>query len=575
MWKNISWLGIVSLGFLLFITPVQARENVTDWYVKDFRAEFVLTNDSTMIVTEWITADCGECSGKHGIFRIVPTEARTEKDTVPMPVSLVSITDFNGVPYPYTTTESRGDHTVTWKIGDPHITVTGEHQYKIVYSVDNVIRFSNQQFDEFYFNILGNFWTMDIDAFSADIVFPEMITNDTTQVSLYTGALGSKNATLAWYQWKNGHVLSVMSTVTPLYQGQGVTVSVTVPKGIFTPYHFGWWERFGEYLWFAMPLGVFFLCFRMWRKYGDDPKWDKVVIPEYEPPKGLSILEFGMLMTNGNFKNEFVTATIIQLAVRGYLTISEEEKKILFISTKDFVLTKQLLSAETLAPDERLVYDKIFETGDTISLSVLRNSFPSLLVSLRLKVVDLLHEKNLIDKSGLSFRVGFLIFGISSLVVYFIFFIKYDWVILAIAGFVSSFIFIIFGLIMPKRQLQGAEVNWQIQGLKLYMNTAEKYRQQFHEKEGIFEALLPYAIVFGMTREWIKKMQDIYGEAYFQSYHPAWFMASGIGSFDVDSFTTHLESLSADIASSTGASSGSGGGGSSGGGGGGGGGGGW
>ena len=52
---------------------------------------------------------------------------------------------------------------------------------------------------------------------------------------------------------------------------------------------------------------------------------------------------------------------------------------------------------------------------------------------------------------------------------------------------------------------KGAELLWRIKGFKLYMETAEKYRQQFYEKENIFEKLLPYAMVFGMTEIWVKK----------------------------------------------------------------------
>jgi uncharacterized membrane protein len=128
---------------------------------------------------------------------------------------------------------------------------------------------------------------------------------------------------------------------------------------------------------------------------------------------------------------------------------------------------------------------------------------------------------------------------------------------------------------MPKRTLLGTETNWKIKGLRLYMETAEKARQQFYEKEHIFETLLPAAIVFGMTKEWVAKMKEIYGEEYFANYHPAWFVASDMGGFDTESFSAHLTSLSTSIASNTGTASGSGGSGSSGGGGGGGGGGGW
>ena len=128
---------------------------------------------------------------------------------------------------------------------------------------------------------------------------------------------------------------------------------------------------------------------------------------------------------------------------------------------------------------------------------------------------------------------------------------------------------------MPKKTQRGAELMWKIQGFKLYMETAEKYRQQFYEKENIFEKFLPYAIIFGITGLWIKKMEQIYGPDYFKTYHPAWFMAVGTGAFDADSFTSSMNGISSGIASNIGSASGAGGGGFAGGGGGGGGGGGW
>ncbi|MBP7060971.1 MAG: hypothetical protein KBA91_03270, partial [Candidatus Moranbacteria bacterium] len=131
MFTNTSRLvGLLVISFLSIVSPAQARENLTDWYIQDLRAEFVMSADSTMVVTEWIVADCGQCVGKHGIFRIVPTEARTGSKTIETPVELLSITDFDGKKYAYTETENRGNSTVTWKIGDPDRTVTGVNRYK-------------------------------------------------------------------------------------------------------------------------------------------------------------------------------------------------------------------------------------------------------------------------------------------------------------------------------------------------------------------------------------------------------------------------------------------------------------
>jgi uncharacterized membrane protein len=141
----------------------------------------------------------------------------------------------------------------------------------------------------------------------------------------------------------------------------------------------------------------------------------------------------------------------------------------------------------------------------------------------------------------------------------------------------SGIIIFVFSFLMSRRTETGAQLFKRIQGFKLYMETAEKYRQRFNEKENIFEKFLPYAIVFEMTKLWINKMKDIYGEDYFTSYHPIWYIGM-LGNFNVDSFAKEIETMSSSMATtmtSNPSSSGSGGGGFSGGGGGGGGGGGW
>ncbi len=572
MVKNtLTVLFLAPLFYFGLVWPVEARENVTNWYVKDLRAEFVLAPDSTMTVTEWITADCGECVGKHGIFRIVPTEARTERETMETPTELISITDFAGRSYPYTETINRGDATMTWKIGDPDVTVTGVHEYKIVYQVRNVIR-TNPASDEFYWNINGNFWDMDIDAYEASIVFPAGVTREENNLSLYSGVLGARDNTLAEASWQGERlIITGKRMLTP---GEGITLSASVPTGIFTPYQFGWWETYGAYLVWLLPFFVWRSAYRTWRKYGDDPAWDKVVIPEYEIPAHLNALELGMLSTNGDWKNEFVTAGIIELAVLGALTIREEETKILFFTTKEFILEKHERPGLTLTKAQELLLDAVFATGDSVKLSALKNKFYQSVPVIKKSVIELLATKGLLVKEGLRYRVLFLVLGVL-LIMASVFLLAQMYLVATGAVWFSGIILIIFGIVMPKRTLAGTETNWKIEGLKLYMETAEKARQQFYEKERIFEILLPAAIVFGMTKKWVAKMREIYGEAYFTGYHPAWFVASDMGGFDTESFSTHIESLSSSIASNTGTPSGSGGSGSSGGGGGGGGGGGW
>jgi len=159
---------------LVLVAPlkISARENVTDWYIKDFHSEIKVYPNSTLIVTEDIVADCGDAIGKHGIFRILPLYYKTDKSTTKTPVTLFSITDFEGKALSYT--ETVKDDTITWKIGDPDIEVLGVNNYRIMYSVGNVVGLSDQN-DLLFWNLTGNFWDLEIDNFGGSILFPENI----------------------------------------------------------------------------------------------------------------------------------------------------------------------------------------------------------------------------------------------------------------------------------------------------------------------------------------------------------------------------------------------------------------
>jgi uncharacterized membrane protein len=120
-------------------------------------------------------------------------------------------------------------------------------------------------------------------------------------------------------------------------------------------------------------------------------------------------------------------------------------------------------------------------------------------------------------------------------------------------------------------------VREQIQGLKRYIEVAEKDRINFHnapeKKPELFEKLLPFAMVLGAEKAWAKQFEGIY------STPPSWYHGSSNSAFNAVLFTNNLSSFNAAATSSLTSApkggSGSGGGGFSGGGFGGGGGGSW
>jgi hypothetical protein len=553
------------------ISLARNPEDITDWYVKDFQSTITVQNDSSLLIEEKITADAGNFPDKHGIFRIVPTETKTDKGIIKTPVSLVSITDFDGKSLPFSASTDNFNHTITWKIGDADVTVTGLNHYDITYKVKNAVRSGNANFDELYWNLLGNFWDLEIDNFNAKIVFPAGINQSNSNVYLYSGTLGQKGNDLADYQWGSDSALQVNSNQTIPTQ-QGITISATFPKDIIKPYVPGFFDLYGNYLWFLIPFFVFWICLLVWIKYGKDPIVGKTTIPEFEIPENLTPMEMGFLANNGNFNNALISATIVDLAVKKYIVI-EEIKKEGISGDQDFRLKKTDANPAGLSGPETVLIDKIFGADKEILLSGLKNKFSLSIINIKQATIDDLVQKDLILKSGLQLRIYFIAFAVLVLVVDFF---TIGFFSLAAAAFaLSAAAVFVFGLFMPKRTPKGAELNWRVKGFRLYMETAEKYRSQFNEKENIFEKFLPYAMVFGIAKIWIKKMEQIYGKEYFANYHSVWFVGNFSAGFDADNFISQINSISTSISSNIGTTSGSSGSGFSGGGGGGGGGGGW
>src|ERR1051326_8782379 len=110
---------------------------------------------------------------------------------------------------------------------------------------------------------------------------------------------------------------------------------------------------------------------------------------------------------------------------------------------------------------------------------------------------------------------------------------------IALCGLVLTFTF----PAMPQRTAAGRELLQHTLGFRLYMTTAEKYREQFAAKAGIFNELLPYAIVFGCVALWAKAFQGIDTSA-----TSSWY--SGAGPFQAALLASSLQSMNSSITSS-------------------------
>jgi len=548
---------------IIFPSSADAREFVTDWYIKDFQSEIILNTDSSLSITEKITADCGNLPNKHGIFRVLP-EYYYGKDNkkIQAKITLQSIEDFDGKDLKYQELKDRAEGTITWKIGDPNKTVTGENTYEIKYSVKNTVRHGDR--DELYWNLNGNFWDIETDRFEANVQFPPGTNDKNTELNLYSGSYGQKDAGIANYEWDNS-TLRVKSN-RAMSVREGITLSAVFPDGLVNPYVPGFLEKYGSLLYYLLPLLLLLISIMLWKKYGRDPRDNPTIVPEFGVPEDLPPMELGMIYSDGSLKTNYISAALINLAVKGYLKIEEIPKEGL-LGQKDYKLGK-LAGKKELSYSEKSLISKIFGGSDEKLISELKDKFYSEIPKLSGEILDHLSKKGILYKNSRTNQIIFIVIG--SLVAFSSFFLFAFDMNLGASLLISGLVVIIFSFLMKRRTVIGLKLFRQVQGFKLYMETAEKYRQKFNEKENIFEKFLPYAVMFGMTKVWINKMKEIYGEKYFSNYHPYWYYGYVFSSFNVNNLNSAISDMSRNMAAtmaSNPSSSGSGGGGFSGGGG--------
>lgn len=250
-----------------------------------------------------------------------------------------------------------------------------------------------------------------------------------------------------------------------------------------------------------------------WRRKGADTVRNQTIVPEYSPPD--KILPYLL----GSLKDEKVdlvdiTATIIDLAYRGYIKIKEVEKtKLLGISlgAVEYELSKLKEFTDLTATEQRIMTD-IFGTSNTVSTLSLKNSFYLKIPGIKSLIYEEMVTNKFFDKNPDSVRKNYLGAAIAMILIGFgsLFIMAIGFTItLTFSLILSGFVLLFVSNHMPAKSELGSEVFRRVLGFKMYMETAERFRVQNLTPE-TFEKYLSYAIVFGIEKQWAEKFKDIY-----------------------------------------------------------------
>jgi uncharacterized membrane protein len=567
-------IGIVLFAFS-FAAPAFADEG---WVIERFAADITIDKNASLHIVEAIDANFGSLQ-KHGIFRTIPVRYQWDDTHVrAYQLQVRSVTDANGKSVRYETSDQGASKVI--KIGDPNQTVSGHQTYRITYDVAGAMN-AFPDHDELFWNVNGSLWDVRAQAVTATVHAPAA----PQQATCYQGAAGSDEA-CRFAITSSGADFAATRLLAP--RGQ-LTIVAALAKGVVTEpvpiivrdssNVLGYFEP--QPLWlglaaFALAAGLALLYWR-WYGVGRDARGRETIVPEYEPPDKARPAQLGVILDESADTKD-VTATIVDLAVRGYLTITEHPSPWIF-AKKDWTLHATGKVGDELLPYEKIVYNGLFKDGSDVKVSELRTHFISSLRSAEGELYRDSADRKWFATRPDRVRQGYA--GVSVLVI--IAGVGLTWLLgralgaglVGVAVIVVGLVALAVARIMPAKTAAGAELLRRSLGFRQYMEVAEKERQRFAERENIFSEYLPYAIVFGCVDKWARAFKDIDVSAQTSS----WYVGSGPfnAGFVSSSLMGFSSNLGSAISSTPGSSGGSGfsGGGGAGGGGGGGGGGSW
>lgn len=636
-------IGRLFLGLLLglfLVLPSTAREEI-----KNFAANVVLATDGTVSVTETIDVQAEGNAIRRGIYRDIPVTMIGPDGGKIRPRFEVLGVKRDGQAEMYRV-ERMGDFQRIW-IGNPEVLLRpGKHRYTLTYTMTRMAR-SFADHDELYWNATGNYWIFPIVNSVASVTLPKgaVISN----LVGYTGQVGSTEQAVTITRTADNK--AIFRTNRELAAGEGMSFSVAFNKGVLIlPTGIAaFWQWLGDLRDVILPVLAALLALGYnllaWLRVGRDPQ-KGTIIPLFHPPKDFSPGLTHYVHKWGFEKSGWTafTATIFELGVKGLVTIDNSgtdlrvavtgkqpvtplpggEKLIFdyFTAKSDVTIDKsngpglQKKRGEYVAAIEgenratwfksNLVYSilgyvlalgllgamVLFDVLDpfwligAIAIGIVLGLFSTSLGAI--------WKGSLWNKLFAGVWISVILFNVSGFALDIFTHIMVNTAAIAAISIVLTTV--VFAVLMRAPTILGRKVMDQIDGFKMYLDTAEKERLNMAGEPPMtitrFERILPYAIALGVEKPWSDHFEgelarNAVSDATGGAYMPLWYSGANYGSGGniASNMTNAVSAAAASMtaamvaaqpvqASSSGFSSG-GGGGFSGGGGGGGGGGGW
>jgi uncharacterized membrane protein len=534
----------VIIALFAFAFPAASAYSTRELRIENFHSETIVMPDGTIDVTETIQAHF--IGGPwHGLYRTIPVEYVTPQGlNYTLFIDVKRVTDGTGRTLKYESSRER--HYRKLKIYVPDAD-NSTQTISIEYSVSDALRFFEDH-DELYWNVTGDEWDIPIQSASARIILPEGTTN--IRANVFTGAYRSRAQNADVDIAGNG---VEVRTRDPLHLHEGLTVAVAFDKGfVQEPTTVGRLALFFRSNWpLGIPLAAFVAMFYLWWTRGRDPRL-RPITAQYEPPNQLTPGEVGTLVDNSANMRD-ITASIVDLAVRGYIAIEEHQKDRMLglMHDKDynFIVQKDRAEWSKLKPHEQTLLEGLFTVGtvgESVSMSSLENHFYTNLPGIKSNIFSSLVADGYYTTRPDSVRSAYIAAGV---IIGFL--IVFGGVKIAstqgmaplafiISGILTGAIVCAFGWFMPAHTEQGTRALEGVLGFEDFLVHVESDRfNRMIKTPEMFEKFLPFAMALGVEKNWSHAFQGILTQP------PQWYRGSSYGpNFYPMMFTSDLSSMS-------------------------------
>lgn len=552
-----------------------ATASIEDFSFSSMTVDYFLSRDAQGIavlnVHERLEALFPEEDQNHGIVRSIPLSSHG-MSTNPR---ITSVTDGQGGQRAFELTND-GEFLLVTIASDSF--VHGTQVYDITYDETNVVSQPDGPAgaQELYLDVNGTGWSQPFVTVTGTLtVSPELLSSLNGRTACYKGEAGS---TLSCDRLDAPEIAGTAKD-TPtmsveahnLAAGETLTFAAgffartfVLPDMSFWAHPLAWPFTIAGSLMAALVLLGVVLRRTLWR----NSRGRGTIIAEYEAPDGVDPLLAGDIL---NRNGRAIPAAILALAVRGRISIADRE-----VGQAARGFDVELVSTSHLSPNEERTIHALFGTeltkGQRVDTSSTNASRALRLRSLRSETRLLSTELGFRASPRRRLRAAVIGATLIATAATFGFglVITVDGhadAISSLVTFVATFIAVVtlalaLGRVRPLTY-RGALVKEHLRGLRLFIRLAEKDRISFLQSPKgaqrvtsgssgsssttlrIYENALPYAVLFGLEREWSTVLAKIYADS---SHAPDWYVGSG--QFNSVAFAAGMNSFVSNMSTS-------------------------